>query len=1455
MVASYPATPERSARALHAGSDQHFPDDFNFGAREQLLKTGPPVTLQPFLPSSSPTRNPTAYHRSRGYRRNRNPDTAKDSTTNRFSALAEEHNATETPALAFDLEAETEDIIRKEKERLDVRAEVLRTYAEAITACTRKFTTGYGLYIANGFQNTLLQHWNRFAHAEKPLIPANRLTAALIAPTEKNKPMPTGITGIAAKENTRTDKSVSFANIAEYASRQAPGDVHVQPHRRQNTTIADRTDRRVLLRLKNGSSFFEKGLQIRLALKDKLAIASHDIQDIKPTNTGWAIVARNEKIQQLILEKQNEWGPCIDLDIAEKQIPWHTYLIKNFPKTIHSWDGTLLDFETTIGEEIKAQTGQKPERWHVSQKPNNEDPTKATLVISFLKPLKSNFRLLGQGGYSFKLTKPKKLSQCTHCWNFHPPTRCIAAKVCVRCGIKDNAHSADRCDNTTKCANCYGAHKANYENCYARPQKLRDNFQKLSKTQLIYARQLGQEDFKRKNNTQQTDSDQTALAEEGDEDARPLQDAEMSGIEPIQTTQVPETNSEYNTESKERGGEILEEREEEEDIDEDETEEAEEVEDTEEAEEEGIEEVLPKPVQPRLPNTNNTPSLQATPKHYSYITGKGALHAVTKQNSITSTSTTRDRYFTIKKQFRPQPQTDDIEPPSEATALEPPSETTSREIIGVRTPRRTSATHSPPSSPPLAARRRDQSPSKIRRITTPNVDKGEGAHCAALQLAFQEGYNIVLIQEPNTSYNAQKRVCRTQRHLGFLCFSPVDSWTNNITRPRVLTYLRKDKNIQAEQLLPARHRDLLWVQVNGTTILNIYNRPEEEVSLNLIESWAPPNRCVVAGDMNAFYPLWQADRRASQDGTRIFNWTQEHNLILLNDPETSTTMPRLNKRSSTIDLVFSNISTATTTVEDHLTTGSLHYTISTEIPDNESSPRTSGKIHVTLPEEIKAFTKHVASAALSLPTFICTRQDIDDTAGQLLQILQDAARACGRLSKGKRARQNPWWSKECNEAHENLRAARYTTETQHGEEVQRARIYFKHIVRRAKRNFWRTIVADITDPADVFQITRWIKPRQQLQPPPIQHGSEVYTTNLERANVLRKEKLERRDVSDDIPDPWTPIVSPTQQIPFSAHISTSEAQDALLKTGNTTPGMDGITTKMLQAIWPSISHVTTLLYNACLTLGYHPTAFKTAEVVMIPKLNKRDLSDVSAWRPISLLSSVKYKVLHPNQAGALPKRSATDIVTALLYDVERALGNGKVATLVTMDVKGAFDAILPYRLVLRLRQQGWPDFLICWIYHFVSHRKALVRFQDAKTEPAELPCGLPQGSPISPILYLLATTPIYSLPGATERYGYADDTAMLFTGDSLEETTVKANAAIAAMEAWGQQEAFSFDPDKTEVMHFSRKRNRSSPAVCHQGQEVKAPKAMRWLGVWLDRRLTFSTHIDKWSLTYAERQQ
>ncbi len=65
-------------------------------------------------------------------------------------------------------------------------------------------------------------------------------------------------------------------------------------------------------------------------------------------------------------------------------------------------------------------------------------------------------------------------------------------------------------------------------------------------------------------------------------------------------------------------------------------------------------------------------------------------------------------------------------------------------------------------------------------------------------------------------------------------------------------------------------------------------------------------------------------------------------------------------------------------------------------------------------------------------------------------------------------------------------------------------------------------------------------------------------------------------------------------------------------------------------------------------------------------------------------AAIKYGILHPNQAGALLKRSVIDIMVSLIYDIKKALTAGQVATLVTEDVMGAFDAILRNRIILHL---------------------------------------------------------------------------------------------------------------------------------------------------------------------------
>lgn len=138
----------------------------------------------------------------------------------------------------------------------------------------------------------------------------------------------------------------------------------------------------------------------------------------------------------------------------------------------------------------------------------------------------------------------------------------------------------------------------------------------------------------------------------------------------------------------------------------------------------------------------------------------------------------------------------------------------------------------------------------------------------------------------------------------------------------------------------------------------------------------------------------------------------------------------------------------------------------------------------------------------------------------------------------------------------------------------------------------------------------------------------------------------------------------------------------------------------------------TELFRPCIQLGTHSNCFKLAEVVLIEKPN-RDPTTIKGWRPIALLSclgkglerllakrmahlAVIHDVIGKQQFGALPKRSATDLVSCVVHDIEEARSQGWAATFVTLDVQGAFDAVLHNRLVRRMQTQGWPTYILQW---------------------------------------------------------------------------------------------------------------------------------------------------------------
>ncbi|KAF7139722.1 hypothetical protein CNMCM5793_007559 [Aspergillus hiratsukae] len=198
----------------------------------------------------------------------------------------------------------------------------------------------------------------------------------------------------------------------------------------------------------------------------------------------------------------------------------------------------------------------------------------------------------------------------------------------------------------------------------------------------------------------------------------------------------------------------------------------------------------------------------------------------------------------------------------------------------------------------------------------------------------------------------------------------------------------------------------------------------------------------------------------------------------------------------------------------------------------------------------------------------------------------------------------------------------------------------------------------------------------------------------------------------------------------------------------------------------------------------------------------------------------------------------------------QALNEGKTASLLTVDVKGAFDTVLPGRLVHRLRAQGWPDNLVRWAASFATGRSVQIRLDGQIGPSTDISCGLPQGSPVSGLLFTLYLAPFFCLGNPDTRFGYADDGALLAISSTLSDNCQILSKTLQEALDWGSAEGITFAPDKYELLHFSRRRTDQSPGLTPSVtagpviiSESPTRPYLRWLGVLFDKKLTFKWHI------------
>ena len=321
-------------------------------------------------------------------------------------------------------------------------------------------------------------------------------------------------------------------------------------------------------------------------------------------------------------------------------------------------------------------------------------------------------------------------------------------------------------------------------------------------------------------------------------------------------------------------------------------------------------------------------------------------------------------------------------------------------------------------------------------------------------------------------------------------------------------------------------------------------------------------------------------------------------------------------------------------------------------------------------------------------------------------------------------------------------------------------------------------------------------------------------------------------------------------------------------------GIDSISTNMLQKLAPVIINPLTHIINQSLCTGIFPNRLKIAKV--IPLFNKNDPHIFDNYRPISLCSSISKtfeKVvfnqvyayftnndLFYNSQYGFRKLHSTEYAPLERVDrISQYLDNGKLPITVHSDRSKAFDTINHEILFKSLKYNGFADTPLKWFWSYLHNRQQHVFFNGCYSTPKTLETGVPLGSILGPLLFLIYMN---DLKEACNRFFpilYADDTGLVssvcsFLHDkdvsNICEISRNINDELYSVQKWLNVNRLSLNVSKTKYMifhHRQRKIDEFIPHIRINDSPIERVTDFNFLGLQIDQHLNWKAHIQKCS--------
>ena len=331
-------------------------------------------------------------------------------------------------------------------------------------------------------------------------------------------------------------------------------------------------------------------------------------------------------------------------------------------------------------------------------------------------------------------------------------------------------------------------------------------------------------------------------------------------------------------------------------------------------------------------------------------------------------------------------------------------------------------------------------------------------------------------------------------------------------------------------------------------------------------------------------------------------------------------------------------------------------------------------------------------------------------------------------------------------------------------------------------------------------------------------------------------------------------------------LSATSEQDVLRELKALNPkkagGPDNLTPRLLKEVAHELYKPLTALFNKSIEEAKFPGGWKFAKVIALFKKGSRFLPE--NYRPISLLNCFgkiferiiynqmvrfinKHNILYIRQFGFRENFSTTLALIDLIDKIQFALDRNEYVIGIFLDIKKAFDSINHDILLQKLEHYGFRGHFQLFMRSYLSNREQYTLINGCNSEKCSIKYGVPQGSILGPLLFLLFINDLQNATDDAESRLFADDTSAILTDKNLDRLIHRAQSSMLEIQNWFIANRLALSIGKSNFMLFHKKQAHVNiPDELHIGTEsIPRVKKTKYVGMMIDENLTWEHHISE----------